>query len=97
MLTTEDGSFVKANIDLYKQSGGKPTAEEISQQIQSTAERADIIKDTGEFSEKTAAELEASKNERDPTTGLTYGELEEMDFQEILELIKKKMGKEIDF
>jgi Tfp pilus assembly protein PilV len=93
MLTTEDGSFVKANIDLYKQSGGNPSPEEISQQIQSTAELAEITED----SEKTGVDTEDWKNERDPTTGLTYGELDEMDFQEILELIKKKMGKDIDF
>lgn len=93
MLTTEDGSFVKANIDLYKQSGGNPAPEEKSQQIQSTAELAEITKDSG----KTGTDTEDWKNQRDPTTGLTYGELDEMDFQEILELIKKKMGKEIDW
>jgi hypothetical protein len=93
MLTTEDGSFVKANIDLYKQSGGNPTSEEISQQIQSTAELAEMTKG----SEKTGTETEDWKDQRDPTTGLTYGELDEMNFQEILELIKKKTGKEIDW
>lgn len=94
MLTTEDGSFVKANIDLYKESGGNPTPEEKSQQIQSTAELAEI---TGESGEQTPTDMEDWKNQRDPTTGLTYGELDEMDFKEILELLEKKMGKEIDF
>ena len=93
MLTTEDGSFVKANIDLYTQSGGNPSPEEISQQIQSTAELAETTKDGG----RTGTDTEDWRNQRDPTTGLTHGELDEMDFQEILDLIKKKMGKEIDF
>lgn len=93
MLTTEDGSFVKSNIDLYKQSGGNPSPEQISQQIQSTAELAEATEDRG----KTGTGSGDWKNERDPTTGLTYGELDEMDVQEILELIKKKMGKDMDW
>ena len=97
MLTTEDGSFVKANIDLYKESGGNPSSDERSQQIQSTAELAEMIRDTGEPGERTGTDTEDWRNERDPTTGLTYGELDEMDFQEILELIKKKTGKDIDW
>jgi hypothetical protein len=97
MLTTEDGSFVKANIDLYKQSGGKPSPEEISQQIQSTAELEEMTEDRGGPGGKTGTDMEDWRNERDPTTGLTYGELDEMSFQEVLDLIKKKMGKEIDF
>lgn len=93
MLTTEDGSFVRANIDLYRQSGGNPSAEEISRQIQSAAELAEIAEDSGE----TGIDTGDWRNERDPTTGLTHGELDEMDVQEILELIKKKMGKDNDW
>jgi len=35
MLTTEDGSFVKDNIDIYKESGGNPSAEAKNQQVES--------------------------------------------------------------
>jgi len=94
MLKTEDGSFVKSNIDLYKRSGGKPSPEDKSLQIESTAELLELTKDESELGEREAPDTGDWREERDPATGLTYGELEEMDFEDILKLIKERAKKE---
>jgi prepilin-type N-terminal cleavage/methylation domain-containing protein len=96
MLTTEDGSFVAANLDIYKRSNGNPSAEDRSRQVTSAEESAEMTGGKGGTGDETETDTEDWKNEKDPTTGLTYGELDQMDFQEILELIKKRMGKELD-
>lgn len=94
MVTTEDGSFVAANLDIYRRSNGNPSEEDRSRQVTSAEESAEMTGGKGEAGEET--DTEDWRNEKDPTTGLTYGELDQMDFQEILELIKKRMGKELD-
>jgi hypothetical protein len=97
MLTTEDGSFIKNNIDVFKQSGGNPAAEAKSQQL---ASLEDLIKLTEEQSaeQKTPeskpdsqeqSEEQDWQNDVDPATGLTYGELEKMSFEEIWNLMDK--------
>lgn len=87
LLATEDGSFIKDNIDIFKQSDGNPTPEEKSQQAESVE---DLIKPTEDKqSEQETTEIQDWLNEIDPLTGLTYGELEEMDFLEIWELLMK--------
>jgi len=97
MLTTDDGSFIKNNIDVFKQSGGNPTAEAKSQQLASIE---DLIKLTEEQSaEQKTPESKPDtqeqpgeqdwRNEVDPATGLTYGELEKMSFEEVWDLLTK--------
>ena len=79
MLTTEDGSFVRKNLDIYRQNDGNPSPEDKQLQVKSIA---DLRKPT--------TEQEGWQDEIDPKTGLTYGELEEMDFSEIWELLKSR-------
>ena len=86
LLTTEEGSFIKANLDLYMNSNGEPSAEEKSQQAKSLAD----LKNKNKLSEGTSADQQAWQDEIDPKTGLTYGELEQMDFSEIWELMQNK-------
>ena len=71
MLTLEDGSFVKQNIDLYKNSGGNPPAEQVQTQVQSKAEL--VQQGTGQEQGATGEqEAETAQEERldktDPTT-----------------------------
>ncbi len=84
MLTTENGSFVKSNLDLYKQSNGNPSQEARKLQVQSEAELRNQPA-TGE-----AAGQQGWQDEIDPKTGLTYGELEKMDFSEIWDILKSR-------
>ncbi len=80
MLTTEDGSFVRKNLDIYRQNDGNPSPEDQQLQVKSIA---DLRKPTTE-------QEVGGQDEIDPKTGLTYGELEEMDFSEIWELLKTR-------
>ena len=86
LLTTEDGSFIKANLDLYMGSNGEPSAEEKNQQAKSLAD----LKNKNKSGEGASADQQAWQDEIDPKTGLTYGELEQMDFSEIWELMQNQ-------
>jgi len=73
LLTTDDGSFIKDNLDLYKRSNGNPSEEEKNQQVKSIADLKNkkSVLDQGE-----SADEQAQQDEVDPKTGLTYGEPE---------------------
>ena len=87
LLTTEDGSFIKDNLDLYMRSNGNPSAEEKNEQAKSLADLKNKKSKSGEGS---AADQQAWQDEIDPKTGLTYGELEQMDFSEIWDLMQNQ-------
>jgi prepilin-type N-terminal cleavage/methylation domain-containing protein len=86
LLTTEDGSFIKANLDLYKQTGGNPSEEEKSQQAKSLADLKNKQSSSGEGEPAD----QGWQDEVDPKTGLTYGELEKMDFSEVWDLMQNQ-------
>ena len=85
MLTTEDGSFIKDNLNLYMSSNGNPSAEEKNQQAKSLADLKNKKGQSGDGSVD-----DAWQDEIDPKTGLTYGELEQMDFSEIWDLMQNQ-------
>ncbi|MHC4508720.1 MAG: prepilin-type N-terminal cleavage/methylation domain-containing protein [Planctomycetota bacterium] len=80
MQTTEDGSFVKSNLDLYTRTNGDPSEEEKKMQIRSEAD----------LKNKAGPGGQGRKDEIDPHTGLTYEELEQMDFSDIWNLMKNR-------
>ena len=84
LLTTEDGFFIKNNLDLFLRSNGNPSEEDKQQQIQSEDELMTKPGVGGPAGEQ------AWKDLVDPETGFTYGELEEMDFSEVLEIMKNR-------
>lgn len=45
LVLTEEGAFLKANLDLYKRTDGQPTDEEKEQQIRSPEELEDRLQD----------------------------------------------------
>lgn len=87
MVTTEDGSFIKENLDLYKRSNGKPSAEDKKTQMTAPA---GLSGQSGKSGGRDSADTEGWQNEVDPKTGLTYGELENMDFSEIWNILKSR-------
>jgi len=94
MLTTEEGSFVKNNLDIYKESNGNPPPEAKNQQVESDADLIELIEQQPEPAEQEPAEQEPDEWEKwqdqvEPLTGLTYGELAGMSFDEIWELLDK--------
>ena len=89
LLTTEDGSFVKSNLELYRINDGNPSAEDKELQISSQAELK-MAAGQGRLSEGRTLDRQAGQGEVDPKTGLTYEELDNMDFSEIWELLKNR-------
>jgi len=87
MLTAEDGSFIKRNLDLYGQNNGQPSDEDKERQVTSKAE---LTAQQGRPSAEKAADTGRWQDEVDPKTGLTYGELEKMDFSEIWDILKNR-------
>ena len=89
MLTTEDGSFVRMNLDIYIDNKGNPSPEDKRQQVQSEAE---LIKLRGRQGKPGGPEGDKQgwQDEIDPKTGLTYGELEGMDVSEVWEVLKNR-------
>jgi type II secretory pathway component PulJ len=97
MLTLEDGSFVKQNIDLYKNSGGSPTAEQVQTQVQSEAEL--VQQGTGQEQGATGEQgTEMTQDEWldkiDPTTGLTNREVDQMSIMDLFDLLMKRANME---
>lgn len=99
MVTMEDGSFVKKNLDLFKESAGNPPAEIKDKQVQSEVELMEQAKEQSESpdtkpSAKSPEPADSTYddllNQVEPTTGLTYRELDKMDFQQIWELFMSK-------
>jgi len=94
MLTTEDGSFVKDNIDIFKESGGNPTPETKSQQVESVQQLAEQARQETVETKPTEPEtsIDDWQDQIEPITGLTYGQLEQMEFWEIWELLTKLLN-----
>jgi prepilin-type N-terminal cleavage/methylation domain-containing protein len=87
MQTTEDGSFVKSNLDLYKLNNGNPSEEDKTLQVKSQAE---LINKADRSTERNTPEKLGLQDDIDPKTGLTYEELNKMEFSEIWELLKSR-------
>jgi prepilin-type N-terminal cleavage/methylation domain-containing protein len=87
MQTMEDGSFVKSNLDLYKRTNGNPSEEEKKLQIKS---KADLKNKAGQPGKGTGEAGQAGSDETDPQTGLTYQELEQMNFSDVWNLMKNR-------
>jgi prepilin-type N-terminal cleavage/methylation domain-containing protein len=87
MLVTDDGFFVKGNLDIYMRSNGEPTPEQQQQQVSS---RAEIMAQQDKMDDIRAMGEQEGLDEIDPKTGLTYRELEQMDFSEIWDLMKSR-------
>ncbi len=84
MLTTPDGHYIKNNLELFKYNNGNP----------SDKDKEDLQIESEEDLRRLRAKQnkEQLQNEVDPTTGLTYGQIEQMDIQEIWEILKNKQN-----
>ncbi|MHC4354725.1 MAG: prepilin-type N-terminal cleavage/methylation domain-containing protein [Planctomycetota bacterium] len=87
MLITDDGSFVKGNLDIYMAGNGDPSPEDRQRQVSSQAELAGQQE---KLDDLRAGQAEGAGGDVDPKTGLTYEELEQMDSSEVYELMKNR-------
>jgi len=94
MVVTDEGQFVKQNIDLYRKTDGQPTQEQQATQIQSAAQLQKQIEVQGQQQGGTQNSQPMTEeewlNQIDPTTGLTNREVEQMDFMDLFQLLMKK-------
>lgn len=90
MLTAEDGSFIKHNLDIYKRTGGKPGEEDKKQQVESQDELVQLRQQLSQTGAQETPDLQDWQDKTDPATGLKYGELEQMDVREIFEFLKAR-------
>ncbi|MEJ2702356.1 MAG: prepilin-type N-terminal cleavage/methylation domain-containing protein [Sedimentisphaerales bacterium] len=86
LITAEDGSFIKSNLDLFRQHNGEPSEEAKNQQIKSIAE----LKEHLGQSQQSGGTQGGGKDAVDPQTGLTYEELEQMDFAQIWDIMQNR-------
>jgi prepilin-type N-terminal cleavage/methylation domain-containing protein len=82
LLKTDNGSFVRMNLDIYQINNGQPSEEDKKQQVQSEAELTRLLEEQGR--------LGGGPDDIDPKTGRTYDELKEMDISEVWELMKNR-------
>ena len=87
MLITDDGSFVKGNLDIYKAGNGDPSPEDRRGQVSS---KSQLAAQQEKLDDLRARGQQPGAGEVDPKTGLTYEELEQMDFSEVYELMKDR-------
>jgi hypothetical protein len=96
MVTTEGDSFIKTNLDLYKENNGAPPSSAISQQTASApyseALASKLTESASQGPDVASSEPGAStgqdwRNQVDPLTGLTYGELADMSLEETWDLL----------
>ena len=92
LVVTDDGRFIKQNLDLYKQTGGEPTPEQQAAQIPSEEVLAQNMQEQkqGVTEDGQPMDEETWLNQIDPTTGLTNREVQEMDFMGLFQLMMKK-------
>ncbi|MFC1781138.1 type II secretion system protein [Planctomycetota bacterium] len=81
MLTTEDGFFVKSNLELYMNTNGNPSDVETKQQIESNSD-LELL--------KLRQTMERLQDQIDPQTGLTYSEIDQMDISQIWETLQNQ-------
>ena len=92
LLTTDDGAFVRHNLDIYIASDGEPSEEDRARQVESIEELAMVLQAEGEAGEGETGVLEGAGG-IDPTTGLPYEELEQMEVGEVMDRLKDRQDR----
>ena len=90
MLLTEEGYFIKGQLDLYKQSNGNPSIEDINRQAQAEADIKEPAEEQSKPDKQDAAEPKADETEKQNAQlicGYTMDELMQLDFRQIWEII----------
>jgi prepilin-type N-terminal cleavage/methylation domain-containing protein len=95
MLTIENGYFVKYNLDLYKKTDGKPSAESKNKQISNIGQLMELKNEKAEPNEQKTPGQQKQPGKVEFVTGLKYEELEKMDVSEIYNLLKDKKRKKL--
>jgi len=91
MVTAEDGSFIADNLDLYEQTNGNPTVEQMQQQVT----EAEVMEQTRQTEPQQSEPEQAPQDkpeDKPQDTGPrlpTQQELESMTFEEVLQFVNE--------
>lgn len=92
LVPLDDGTIPKQNLDIFVDNAGNPPAEQIQSQIETQEELQQLQRDSSTGQEPTTGD-DSWRNEIDPTTGMTHGEIEdnpEKFWQKVMEVLSKK-------
>jgi prepilin-type N-terminal cleavage/methylation domain-containing protein len=73
---TDEGAFIKYNLDIYRQSGGEPSEEDMTRQVQSIEELAVVLSTEQATGAETSEGFEGSEG-TDAGAGLPYDQTEQ--------------------
>ena len=82
LMTTDDGFFIKYNLDLFNLYNGNPSAEDKENMQIRSEQDLELL--------RTKQKMENWQGEIEPKTGLTYGEMEQMNIKEIWDVLKTR-------
>jgi prepilin-type N-terminal cleavage/methylation domain-containing protein len=85
LLTTEDGGFLKYNLDLFVKSRGEPGEQDKAKQVQSIEELAMALR---------TMQNELEEGGDGSETGLSPEQLEQMDVGEVMELLNQRQNQD---
>ncbi len=88
LVTTEDGRFIKYNLDVFTKNRGDPSAEEKARQVLSIEELAMALRTMQSGLNET--DDGSGSPGTDPLTGLSPEDLEKMDIGEVVELLRQR-------
>lgn len=86
LMTTEDDSFIKYNLDLFVKSNGDPSLEEKGRQVKSIEELSLALR----TAQRELDEGAGGDGTGNPATSLSPEDLEKMDIGEVMKLLKQK-------
>lgn len=89
---TDEGAFIKYNLDIYRQSGGDPSEDDRARQVRSIEELA-AARSTEQETDEGASEGLEGADGTDPTTGLPYDQLEQMDVGDVMDRLKDRQNR----
>jgi len=92
LLTTDEGAFVRHNLDIYIDGGGSPSEQDRARQVASIEELAMALQAEQETGDDATGALEGSDG-IDPTTGLPYEELEQMEVDEVMDRLRDRQDR----
>lgn len=92
LLMTGDGAFIRYNLDIFMQSGGTPSDAERGRQVESIEELAMVMSAPAQAGEGTDGVIEGVDG-TDPTTGLPYEQLEQMEVGEVVDVLRGRQNR----
>ncbi|UCD53453.1 MAG: type II secretion system protein [Phycisphaerales bacterium] len=86
---TDEGAFIKYNLDIYRQGSGEPSEEDRARQVRSIEELAAALS----TEQETGDDAIEGADGTDPTTGLPYDQLQRMDVGDVMDRSRDRQNR----